>query len=386
MELETVNATRFKVQAVALPGLTPSRTWTVMVKAVCDVGKDGISTASDEQLPLVGADVAGDDPAQAVLYESDFVPFKAKADVLCAGKAYAPGGIPVTECLISFGVGTLNKTIRVIGDRQWKPVLGRFLAFKGRPKPFQSMVVSYDNAYGGKDAGKPDGFRTYAFNPVGKGYSRRGGGLKGLALPNLEDPKRRIGSWRNRPTPVSFGPVGRTWEPRIRYAGNYDKKWLKNRSPLLPEDFNEAFYNCAPEDQQMPGYLRGDEEVRVQNMHRQHPDFRCHLPGVRIRALLDRKMGTSNELEDITMNLDTLWVDMEALKLVLVWRGRIAAAKASEGGTVLIVEEPLDTARRPAESYRSELLKHAAEEQEAERTIEETEKELEKLEAERNPA
>jgi hypothetical protein len=384
VDYSLVNLTKLKAEIVAS---LPAQSASLAVKGAFDMMPAGVGRMCDEQLPLVGADVQGDeDFAQAVLYESDFVPFKPKADVLCVGKAYPPGGVPTTECVIAFGVGSINKAIRVVGDRQWKPLLGRFFVFKSGPKPFQSILVSYENAYGGKDAGKPEGFKAYASNPVGKGYSRRGGGLKGLPLPNLEHLKQRIRSWRKRPAPVSFGAVGRNWEPRIRYAGTYDRKWLKNRSPQLPEDFNEAFYNCAPEDQQMPGYLRGDEEVRVQNMHREHPDFRCRLPGIRIRALLDRKVSGSHELEDIVMNLDTLWVDMEALKMVLVWRGRIPIAKAPGGATVLIVEEPLETTLRPAESYRSELLKRTAEEQEAERTIEETEKELTAMEAERNPA
>ena len=179
---------------------------------------------------------------------------------------------------------------------------------------------------------------------------------------------------------MAFGPVGRTWEPRIKRAGTYDKNWLKHRSPKLPEDFQEAFYNCAPEDQQMPGYLRGDEEVRVQNMHPEHSDFRCRLPGVRVRALLDRKVGARYQFEEITMNLDTLWVDMEALQMVLVWRGRIPATSLEGQGPVLIVEEPLASPPRPAESYRPELARHAAEEQEAENAVEAAEKELEEME------
>ena len=179
---------------------------------------------------------------------------------------------------------------------------------------------------------------------------------------------------------MGFGPVGRTWEPRIRKAGTYDKNWLKHRAPKLPEDFSEAFYNCAPEDQRIQGYLRGDEEVRVQNMHPEHSDFCCRLPGIRVRALLDRNVGLRNQFEEITMNLDTLWVDMEALQMVLVWRGRIPAAGLEGQGPVLIVEEPLNSTPRPAESYRPELEKHAAEEQAAEKEVEEAEKELEQME------
>lgn len=385
MDFSVANSTRFDAQMLPSGAMNGAAAHSVIVKATYNIGADVVLRISEKQIPLIGADIPGDDSAEAVHYESDFVPFKPKADVLCVGKAYAPGGL-ASECMVSFGVGSWSKAIRVIGDRQWKPILGRFFGIKSKAKPFQSMVVSYDNAYGGKDAGKPDGFRFYPFNPTGKGHSRKGGGLKGLALPNLEDPKRPVRSWRSRPKPISFGPVGRTWEPRIRKAGTYDKKWLKNRSPQLPEDFDEGFYNCAPEDQQFQGYLRGDEEIRVQNMHPQPPDFRCRLPGIRVRALLDRRVGAQNQFEEITMNLDTLWVDMEALKVVLVWRGRIAAAKAPEGGTVLIVEEPLNAAARAAESYRPQLMEHAAEEQEADRTVEETEKELEKLQAEQGPS
>ena len=83
------------------------------------------------------------------------------------------------------------------------------------------------------------------------------------------------------------------------------------------------------------------------------------------------------------MNLDTLWVDMEALQLVLVWRWRFSAPSLQDQERVLIVEEPLDSPARRPESYRPELLKHAVEEQEADLTIAAAENELAKIEAER---
>lgn len=374
------NATHFDAQDVSFAAEASARTKTLIVKATYGSISDGRLMCAEKQVRLVGADTREADSTQALLYECDLVPFKPKADVLCTGKAYPPRGGPQTEFLIGFGVGSWFKSIRVIGNRKWVPSLGGLSHRMTDPEPFKSVDVSYENAFGGKDAGKPDGFQFYAQNHVGKGYSAHGGGLNDLPLPNLEDPNDPIKSWRSHPRPMSFGPVGRSWEPRIRRAGTYDKHWLKHRSPKLPEDFQDAFYNCAPEDQQMPGYLHGDEEVRVQNMHPEHSDFRCRLPGIRVRALLDRKVGTRNQFEEITMNLDTLWVDMEALQMVLVWRGRIPAAGLEAQGPVLIVEEPLNAAPRPPESYRPELAKHAAKEQEAEKEVEEAEKELEAME------
>jgi len=51
----------------------------------------------------------------------------------------------------------------------------------------------------------------------------------------------------------------------VKLAGTYDEKWQKQRCPLPPADFNRAFFNVAPPDQQLDGYLPG-EEVRLDGM------------------------------------------------------------------------------------------------------------------------
>ena len=385
MKLPALHSTPYEVELLA-SGASPRPDWTSIVKATFALGASGVSRAitKEQHLPLAGADKHTGDPAvTAVRYESDFVPFKPRADALCVGKAYAPRGIPLPECTIGFGVGSRFKTIRVIGNRRWVPALGGLTHRMTDPEPFKSLPVSFDYAFGGKDAGKPDGFRAFAPNPVGKGYSESGGGLNNLALPNLEDPGEAIKSWRSRPKPMSFGPVGRTWEPRISRVGTYDRRWLKERAPKPPEDFDPLFYNCAPADQQIKGYLRGDEEVRVQNMHPEHSDFRFRLPGILVRAFLDKNVGASSQFQEIVMNLDTLWVDMEALQFVLVWRGRFSAAGLQGNEPVLVVEERLDSAPLSLESYRPELLRYLAEEQEPERVVAEAEAELTKMEEQR---
>jgi len=383
MELFLLNSTKFKAGVVGVaPGLRDFV--SIAVKGTFQIHETGKTVLATEQAGLAGPDILMNDRENSpARYESDSAPFKPRVDALCVGKACAPRGIAVPECTVGFGVGSWFKVIRVVGNRSWVPALGGLSHRMTEPEPFKSMLVSYENAFGGKDAGKPDGYRFYAPNPIGKGYSKHGGGLNNLPLPNLEDPSDPIKSWRSQPRPMSFGPVGRAWEPRIKKAGTYDKRWLKERSPKPPLDFDEAFYNCAPEDQQIQGYLRGSEEVRVQNMHPLHSDFRFRLPGIRIRALLDKNVSARSVFEEIPMNLDTLWVDMEVLRLVLVWRGRFSTTASDEPSRVLLVEEPLDSTPRSPESYRPELLKHEAAEQEAERTIAEAEKELAQLQAER---
>lgn len=376
MEPDLFNDTPY--EATVLPfSLAEEPSYTAIVKATFRLVNGARAEPAEEQIPLVGADILYSDLQEmAIRYESDFLPFKPRADALCVGKAYGPKGKVTTECLIRFSVGPVNKIIRVFGNRHWEKSFAGLSSRITKPKPFKSIDVSYENAYGGKDAGDPEGYISYALNPIGKGYSKRGKGLKGLVLPNLEDPRHPIKRWRDRAVPKSFGPVGRTWVPRIQKAGTYDTRWLEHRSPELPEDFDEAYYNCAPVDQQIEGYLQGDEEVRINNMHPEYPLFRCQLPGVRVRSFVDRKTAEESRLEEIPMNLDTLWVDMEALIMVLVWRGRIPEAGLDSDSPVLIVEEPLEEEPRSPESYREKLLEFENEEQESESEAEEAESEV----------
>lgn len=52
-------------------------------------------------------------------------------------------------------------------------------------------------------------------------------------------------------SPAGFGPLGKAWAPRLALAGTYDARWLDERHPRLPEDFDFAYWNGAPADQQI---------------------------------------------------------------------------------------------------------------------------------------
>ena len=64
----------------------------------------------------------------------------------------------------------------------------------------------------------------------------------------ISDPVRDPGG---RYRPMAFGPIGRGWPSRIRYAGTYDQNWIDNVFPFLPDDFDTRYFQCAPEDQQI---------------------------------------------------------------------------------------------------------------------------------------
>jgi hypothetical protein len=339
---------------------------TAIVKRTFAIEPRGLVSAGS-QLALAGADVhTGDARRTAPRYETDFVPFKPRTDALCVGSAHAAGGKAATHCVVAFGVGGWLKQILVTGNRTWKVGIARLGNTPSDPESFVTMPVAAENAYGGRDPADATGVRTFAQNPIGKGYTTSSAALDGLPLPNLEDPAHRIRSWKDQPAPRSFGPVCRTWQPRIARVGTYDTRWLERGSPALPADFDEGYYNCAPEDQQIEGYLRGDEKVRVVNMHPVHADLTFRLPKLRVRCLADCERAGGRELVDVPTRLDTLWVDMEALLTVLVWRARLDRQAAQGVRHLLVVSERLADAPAPAESHRHRLDAFEAEQAEPE--------------------
>jgi hypothetical protein len=332
--------------------------WSVIAKGTFKLLPSRVAVPLAKQPPLAMTDVPpdGETALLAARYESDFVPFKPRADCLCVGTAHPPGGA-APWCVVSFGVGRyFEKKILVVGDRKWVP-RGEQHVGATQPAMFKSMPLTFANAYGGQDLTANDATAFFAHNPSGKGYAVSGQTVIGRPLPNLEDPARQLRAWTERVEPRAFGPVGRTWQPRLGRAGTFGDDWQRERAPLPPVDFSDRYYNAAPDDQQVEQYLRGDEDVRLTNLHPTHNYLSCHLPGLRLRALVasDGSEGRGEiSLREVKVNLDTLWVDADALRLVLIWRARIDPRAGD--ARVLLVQEHVDDAPPSPEIYRPLLL------------------------------
>jgi hypothetical protein len=167
--------------------------------------------------------------------------------------------------------------------------------------------------------------------------------------------------------PAGFGPIGRTWQPRLALAGTYDERWQNERAPELPEDFDYRFFNAAPPDQQLEGFLHGDESLWVENLHPELSRLTVRLPGVRIRAFFEAApdlgddRGVVSGLRELRLRLDTAWLDMEALRLVLVWRVGLYAAHVAEGGALLIGAERIADEPKPVAIHAAQLTALKAE-------------------------
>ncbi len=288
-----------------------------------------------------------EDPAKGLHYPNDFAPFKPKTDLLVVGTCHPPGGKAVETATATFHLGKYSKSVAVIGERQWKKALLKSLPTD--PAPFQSMPIRYDHAFGGEG---------FAPNPVGRGF-------KNDHVPNIENPDKLIGGKGDKPAPAGFGPVPGEWRIPANKVGTYNKAWEKERWPWYPKDFNWSWFNVAPEDQQLDAPLRGDEELRFVNMHPQHSDYKSRLPGVRARCCVLLKDASGEKWEEVPVQIDTMWVDMDQEKLILLWRGRIPVKTVmmEEVDQLFITAEPLDAEPRSAEALREEMEKRLKEDE-----------------------
>lgn len=323
-------------------------TATCIVKGTFSLKHGEVAQALPEQ-PSLNADVHdGDDIEKMLLVAGDFAHFKPACDVLLTGTCYARGGKAAPLERVSFGVGRWEKSLMVVGDRNWQP--GLLGAKMTDPAPFVSMPLDYSRAYGGPG---------YTPNPFGRGFVPVDKDLVAgkHPLPNLESPNQQIGAPSSRPAPASFGPIPAIWLARASKAGTYDKKWLKQNWPFFPDNFDWSFFNYAPADQQLKEFPKGDEQLRMRQMHPTIASYEAKLPGIRPRYFLREQVGNKLEFREALLQLDTIFVDMNKEQLTLVWRGiaPIASKRMVEVRDLLVVTEPLGKPPANAETYHAIL-------------------------------
>ncbi len=112
-----------------------------------------------------------------------------------------------------------------------------------------------------------------------------------------------------------FGPLRRDKKPRINFAGTYDDTWIRNRMPLLPVDFDPRHNQVAPQDQIIPGYLKGDEHLKLTNVYKDGV-VEFDLPG---RMVVVAGNVMSEYFTEVA-SLDTLLIWPDSAKITLIWR------------------------------------------------------------------
>lgn len=319
-------------------------TGTFAIKGHFRLEPDAPVSAAEEAEPPCGDRFEDDDPRRGLLYPSDFAPLKPAADVLLVGSAHAPGQRSVPTLDVGLRVGALQKRLLVSGDRPSTRLLDRFRA-PSTPDPYTRMRLSWTRTRGSR-----------SWNPAGSGRL-------GTPTPNQELLER--GAESSPSQPAHFGPVAAAWAPRNRSLGRYRRRWRRERWPWLPEDFDYAHFNAAPLDQRVPGYLRGDEEIELQNLVPDCPVYRTQLPGLRLRCFLREAMDASEdsgEVREVPLVLDTLWIDSDTGQLILVWRGRtpVSTLELDELDALYVASESIADEPASLEMHRAAMADRLA--------------------------
>lgn len=239
------NSTDFSAAATLVADKEGRDIWLTVVKATFDVAPDGAATPAAVQWPVLYAPLfSGDATRSSLLADSDIDYTKAGVDVLVQGTACAPDGTLVHELVVGLEVEGRRKLLRVHGPRHWcRRQLGIGLS---DAEPFAHLPLAYEHAFGGFDPGDEAVFDDR--NPAGTGFATDAKRLLDLPAPRIEYDGAPIAHDRARP--AGFGPIARHWRPRREFAGTYGPHWEDQRMPLLPLDFDERYFCCAPQDQQ----------------------------------------------------------------------------------------------------------------------------------------
>ncbi len=311
----TKNFTPFSVGGAFVCDREGRKFWVVAIRATFTISEHGQLLRPREQPPVSRAPQFVGEPAKSeLLWDSDFPLSKEATDVIVRGEAWAPGARPAASVDVGFQVGALKKLLRVHGERVWVRATGSNALMPGKPKPFVSMPLSYTRAYGGVD---PSGNGYWAHNPLGRGHHENNAAkLLDTLLPNIEDPRDPLYSTDQKPKGAAgFGALAAHWQPRIAYAGTYDETWKRDRAPLLPENFDARFFQIAPPDQQVPGFLRGGETFVLQNLT-PRGTLRFTLPTLRfyVETLFSDRIEPARDAQ-----LHTLLLEAKEQRLTMVW-------------------------------------------------------------------
>jgi uncharacterized protein YjbI with pentapeptide repeats len=331
----TKNLTPFAFGTKVTSRRPPQPEMTIVVRATYALAADGTLTVIEDSLEagsLCGDTFADDDRDNECIHASDFADFKLNAEVLFSGSCHAPNR-SATECPVQIELGEWSKSLHVFGERQWSAT------GPSKPKAFEVMPLTYANAFGGEGLER---------NPVGS------------SLPNVELPSALVATPLDRPEPASFAPLHPDWPQRKAALGKrYDKSYVDKRAPFYAEDFDWGFFSAGAGDQQLEGYLRGDEVLKLVNLHPGAPVVEATLPGLRVRAFVKDGEGRFREVK---MALDTVAIEGasepdEPARVHLSWRGvdEVADDDLDDVAFMLLASEELSAAKEDEAHYRAIL-------------------------------
>ncbi|MDR2153827.1 MAG: DUF2169 domain-containing protein [Burkholderiaceae bacterium] len=264
----------------------------------------------------------GEPGLSALRCPNDLARIKSRCDVLFDAKAYVPHDKATTHLAVKVCIGDWSKVLKVVGERRWKRSLISYAA--SDPVPFSTMPLHMGRAFGGarKPRRKGAAIEVYDDNPVGIGWAGKYSidDMVGESLPNLEPINKNLTSPTDKFKPIALNAIGVNFPERSRYAGTYDEAWRRNVFPFLPEDFDDRYYQAAPEDQQIP-YPRGQETIELTHLLPDRPHLEFTLPAL---DQMQMRVLRKNYVVDLPpIHVDTLFFELDQMRLSAVWRSHV---------------------------------------------------------------
>ena len=142
--------------------------------------------------------------------------------------------------------------------------------------------------------------------------------VDGKRMPSTEETGLPITTLKGNYRPMAYGPLGRAWKDRAKWAGTYDQRWQDEVFPFLPDDFSEKYFQAAPEDQQTD-YLRGGEEVELLHLT---PGGRVTFKLPDLTLPISYYEPRSSEAHPLQAQADTLLLEPELNRFCVTWRVR----------------------------------------------------------------
>jgi hypothetical protein len=293
---------------------------TLVAKASYELAP-GMCPPLPEPVAIQAEDQHGDeDPQRSVVVPSDLAPFKAAAEVVVVGSAFAPGGLPAQSVNLRVAVGSVDKTVAA-----WAP---RRRRADGTIEELPRQVrfsLRHEHAAGGPDTDNPAGIDPRRADARGR-----------RALPELLP----VGFELKRPDQViptvGLGPLGAGWRPRMGYLGDQDEAWLRGpREAPLPPGFPPRFFQAAPMDQWLDRPIAANERLVLEGLHDSIPRLVTSLAGIEPWAVL----GASDE--PLRLSGDLLYIDTDRCLLTLTFRAQVPLDEQAGPIEALLVGMPM---------------------------------------------
>lgn len=302
-----------------------TRMAVIAVRGRFDLDENGGLSISKDQEMILEDEYEGDPHKTPLLLPGDIVPFKPNTDVTALVKSWPPAQTSSACWQCGIKVGENQYIVEVGGPSEWKWTETGWE--RTEPTPVRNALIDYRIAASDAVCGAPLS-EDVPLNPLGVPRLREALLEKGERYPaiSIKSPDE-VYKLEADHSFEGFGPVPPFWRSRQQYTGTYDERWKAERHPLLPEDFDYRFYQCAHPRLIQKGFLKGDERIELGRVRPGGGNIAFHLPDLvpvaHYQWIDDREVT-------LRLNLDGVHIDVREppFRVDLTWRAWLPVCPA----------------------------------------------------------